>query len=92
MTDYKEKFQIMTKNIEKYIKKNGSYSIVKDDLLSLYGYYKQSVKGDCNKKKPLFFDIKGRLKWEAWDKLEGMSTEEAMIRYCKKAKKIMEIK
>lgn len=60
-----------------------------DDLLCLYGFYKQATIGDCNIKKPtniLFsnnysFDKKPMLKWEAWSKNAGMKKKEAMRNY-----------
>lgn len=41
----------------------GSGGISQDDLLELYGLYKQSTCGQCDTFRPSFFDIKGRSKW-----------------------------
>ena len=41
----------------------GSGAISQDDLLMLYGLYKQSTCGPCQTFRPSFFDIKGRSKW-----------------------------
>eukprot|EP00208_Stichococcus_sp_RCC1054_P004529 CAMPEP_0206149346 /NCGR_PEP_ID=MMETSP1473-20131121/37732_1 /ASSEMBLY_ACC=CAM_ASM_001109 /TAXON_ID=1461547 /ORGANISM="Stichococcus sp, Strain RCC1054" /LENGTH=132 /DNA_ID=CAMNT_0053546803 /DNA_START=449 /DNA_END=847 /DNA_ORIENTATION=- len=55
-----------------------------DDQLILYGLFKQSNVGDCNTKKPGMLDMKGKAKWEAWNKLQGKSKEDAMTEYVAK--------
>lgn len=50
-------------------------------LLRLYGLYKQASAGDNNAPKPGFSDMVGRAKWDAWNKLKGMSAEDAMQQY-----------
>lgn len=45
--------------------------------LEIYSLYKQGMIGDCNTSRPGTFDFKGKAKWEAWNKLKGMSKEEA---------------
>lgn len=52
-----------------------------DELLQLYGLYKQATIGDNTTTKPGVFDFKGKYKWEAWDKLKGLSQEEAEQKY-----------
>ncbi|KAI9282132.1 acyl-CoA-binding protein [Umbelopsis sp. AD052] len=52
-----------------------------DDLLKLYGLFKQATVGDCNTSKPGVFDLKGKYKWEAWNALVGKSQEEAEQEY-----------
>ncbi|KAK7208131.1 acyl-CoA-binding protein [Myxozyma melibiosi] len=52
-----------------------------DELLSLYGLFKQATVGDNDTPKPGVFDLKGKYKWNAWDKLKGKSTEEAEKEY-----------
>jgi diazepam-binding inhibitor (GABA receptor modulator, acyl-CoA-binding protein) len=51
------------------------------DLLELYGLYKQATTGDVSGNRPGGFDFKGRAKWEAWKQREGLSREEAMKGY-----------
>ena len=48
-----------------------------DDLLQLYGLYKQATEGDASGPKPGFFDLVGRAKFEAWEELAGTSAEDA---------------
>ncbi len=50
-------------------------------LLQLYALYKQATTGDVNTKRPGQFDFVGRAKWDAWDKLKGTSSNQAMQDY-----------
>ncbi|KAI7862366.1 acyl-CoA-binding protein [Spinellus fusiger] len=51
-----------------------------DNLLKLYGLFKQATVGDNTTSKPTF-DIKGRYKWDAWTELKGLSSQEAEDKY-----------
>ncbi|KAL7309064.1 acyl-CoA-binding protein (ACBP)/diazepam binding inhibitor (DBI)/endozepine (EP) [Mucor circinelloides] len=51
-----------------------------NQLLELYGLFKQATVGDNTTSKPTF-DIKGRYKWDAWTKLKGTSQEDAEKQY-----------
>jgi acyl-CoA-binding protein len=59
-----------------------------DDLLQLYGLYKQATEGDASGPKPGFFDLVGRAKFEAWEELSGISAEDAMSRYIAKVRSL----
>lgn len=61
-----------------------------DTMLSLYGYYKQAMLGDCNIESPGFWEIREKAKWVAWDSHKGLSREHAMKRYIKKVKKLLD--
>ena len=50
-------------------------------LLQLYALYKQGTAGDNEEKKPGFTDMVGRAKWDAWNKIKGMSEKDAMQQY-----------
>ena len=50
-------------------------------LLKLYALYKQATQGDNAEKKPGFSDLVGRAKWDAWEKVKGTSTDDAMQQY-----------
>lgn len=52
-----------------------------DEMLMLYGYFKQSTVGDCNGSRPGMFDPKGRAKYDAWEKVKGMTADDAMNKY-----------
>ena len=52
-----------------------------DDLLALYGFFKQATEGDVSGKKPGRFDLKGRAKYNAWESLRGTSSDDARAKY-----------
>ncbi len=52
-----------------------------DTLLKMYALYKQGSSGDVAGEKPGFFDFVGVAKYEAWEKLKGMSADEAKQKY-----------
>jgi len=52
-----------------------------EDLLSLYGSFKQATEGDNNTERPGGFDFKAAAKYNAWEKLKGTSKEAAMEQY-----------
>jgi diazepam-binding inhibitor (GABA receptor modulating acyl-CoA-binding protein) len=59
-----------------------------DELLELYGLYKQATIGDINTTKPNMLDIKGNYKWSAWDICKGMNKEKAMRKYIRVVKRL----
>lgn len=52
-----------------------------DELLKLYGLYKQATVGDNTTAKPGVFDLKGKYKWQAWEDLKGTSESDAEQQY-----------
>ena len=52
-----------------------------DILLQLYALYKQVLQGDISGNRPGFADFEGRAKFDAWTKLQGKSTANAMQEY-----------
>lgn len=50
-------------------------------LLELYGLYKQATEGDVRGSRPGMLDVRGRAKYDAWAKREGMSADEAKQAY-----------
>ena len=50
-------------------------------LLKIYALYKQGTSGDNTEKKPGFGDMVGRAKWDAWNKLNGTSSDDAKQQY-----------
>lgn len=50
-------------------------------LLKIYALYKQATDGDASGKRPGMTDMVGRFKWDAWNELKGLSSDEAMQRY-----------
>ena len=55
-----------------------------EELLTIYGLYKQVTVGDCNTNEPSgVLNLKEKAKWSYWNKLKSMSREDAMIKYIK---------
>lgn len=52
-----------------------------ETMLRLYALYKQGAEGDVKGPKPGFFDFVGSAKYEAWEKLQGTTSEQAMRKY-----------
>ena len=57
-------------------------------LLDLYGYYKQATEGPCNIPRPSWYSMKERSKWDAWDRLNKMSQNEAKDKYVELVKNL----
>jgi acyl-CoA-binding protein len=75
MTDLKEKFEDAAARSKSL--PNQSNEV----LLELYALYKQATKGDVSGSQPGMFDMVGRAKYDAWSKLKGTSTDDAMTSY-----------
>jgi diazepam-binding inhibitor (GABA receptor modulator, acyl-CoA-binding protein) len=60
-----------------------------EELLQLYGLYKQALLGDCLQSKPGMFDVKGQFKWKAWKDNKGMTQEDATQKYLALVDKVM---
>lgn len=52
-----------------------------EEFLELYGLFKQATVGDNNTAKPGMFDLKGKAKWEWWNKQKGKSQDDAKTQY-----------
>lgn len=52
-----------------------------DELLSLYGLFKQATEGDASGERPGGFDFKAIAKFDAWTANKGKSKEAAMTEY-----------
>ena len=63
--------------------------VTNEDLLTLYGLYKQATVGDNTTSRPGFMDFTGKAKWDAWTKHKGLSTDTAMMQYIKHVKKMV---
>ena len=51
------------------------------ELLKLYGLYKTVMVGKVNTPRPGTLDLKGRKKYEMWEKYQSVPKEEAMSLY-----------
>ncbi|KAG2376388.1 hypothetical protein LR48_Vigan06g072800 [Vigna angularis] len=61
-----------------------------ENLLIIYGLYKQATVGPVNTARPGMFNMKDRAKWDAWKAVEGKSKDEAMNDYITKVKQLLE--
>ena len=52
-----------------------------DTLLQMYALFKQGTVGDVQGKKPGFTDPVGKAKYQAWEKIKGMSADDAKAAY-----------
>ena len=50
-------------------------------LLQLYGLYKQATEGDARGSRPGMLDPVGRAKWDAWAARKGTARDEAQRQY-----------
>lgn len=81
--------EIQFENAAKNIKNSGK-TFDDDILLNLYGYYKQSIKGDCDTECPSFYLLREKAKWEAWKQHSGMKKTHAMKKYIKLVNELLE--
>lgn len=58
-------------------------------LLQLYALFKQATDGDVQGERPGMMDFISRAKYDAWDKIKGMSGEDAMQGYVDVVRKLM---
>uniref|UniRef100_A0AAG5CRK2 ACB domain-containing protein n=1 Tax=Anopheles atroparvus TaxID=41427 RepID=A0AAG5CRK2_ANOAO len=77
-------------NVIRGLPKNGPYQPSNDMLLRFYSYFKQATKGKCCERRPAFWDVINRAKWDAWNRLGAMPKEVAMQKYVDELKKIVE--
>jgi acyl-CoA-binding protein len=83
MSDLKKQFDAAAAAVTKAKKDPGN-----DMKLRLYANYKQATQGDVKGDKPGFTDFVNRAKYEAWAKLKGTPTEEAMKAYVKLVERV----
>jgi acyl-CoA-binding protein len=60
------------------------------ELLDLYGLFKQATDGDASGERPGGFDFKAIMKFDAWEKNKGKSKEQAMNEYVAFVSKLAE--
>lgn len=78
MSDLKAKFE----DAVNYVKNaTGDFQPSNDLKLQMYALFKQGSDGDVKGKKPGMMDLVGKAKYQAWEKLKGLSPDEAMQKY-----------
>ncbi|CAC5413628.1 Acyl-CoA-binding domain-containing protein 5 [Mytilus coruscus] len=85
-TTPKERFDAAVKVIHG-LPKEGPFQPSYEIMLTFYGLYKQATEGTCTKPKPWSWDIVAKKKWDAWNKLGTLSSEQAMDLYVEELKK-----
>ncbi|MBC8450315.1 MAG: acyl-CoA-binding protein [Chloroflexi bacterium] len=76
MSDLHTRFETATQEATELPKRPDNQT-----LLKLYALYKQATVGDASGDRPDFTDFVGRVKYDAWAKLQGTAKEEAMQAY-----------
>jgi len=71
-----DKFREAAARVEKLSKRPSN-----EQLLDLYGLYKQATEGDVSGSRPGMLDMKGRAKFDAWAGRKGTSKDDAMKKY-----------
>ena len=61
-----------------------------EELLNIYGLFKQATEGDNNTKKPSVFDMKGQFKWQSWKDKGSMSVQDACQGYINHVEKLLD--
>ena len=84
MSDLKKQFEKTAKDIMSLAERPDN-----DTMLRPYALYKQGSEGDVKGPKPGFFDFVGTAKYEAWEKLQGTDSEQAMKKYVDLVKKLV---
>jgi diazepam-binding inhibitor (GABA receptor modulating acyl-CoA-binding protein) len=54
-----------------------------NELLELYGWYKQATVGDINIPKPSMLNFKDSSKWNSWNEKKGTDVYNSEIKYIK---------
>lgn len=85
MDDLQKQFETAVKVI-----KNKTSPTSDQDLLVLYGLYKQSTQGNCNIPQPWSVQVEQRAKWDAWAANSNMTRYEAMQKYIQKVNALMQ--
>ncbi|XP_063423406.1 acyl-CoA-binding domain-containing protein 5-like isoform X2 [Mytilus trossulus] len=88
-TTPKERFDAAVKVIHG-LPKEGPFQPSYEIMLTFYGLYKQATEGTCTKPKPWSWDIVAKKKWDAWNKLGTLTSDQAMDLYVEELKKIVE--
>ena len=81
MSELKTKFEEAVNYIQTA---EGDFKPSNEMKLEFYALYKQATEGDVSGKRPGMMDFVGRAKYDAWEKLKGMSNDDAMQQYIDK--------
>lgn len=74
--DLNEQFEQAVAKTKEFTKRPSN-----EELLQLYGLYKQATEGDATGERPGGFDFKAIAKYDAWAELKGKPADEARREY-----------
>ncbi|KAG1659609.1 Acyl-CoA-binding protein [Nymphon striatum] len=77
-----ERFEKAAKEVTKCKQKPSN-----EEMLELYGLYKQATVGDCNTR---MLEFTAKAKWDAWNGRKDMSKEDAMTKYSEVAEGLIQ--
>lgn len=60
-----------------------------EELLELYGWYKQATVGDINIPKPSLLNFKDSSKWNSWNEKKGNDVYNSEVNYIKFVNKLI---
>lgn len=83
MSDLEQQFEEATRAVRSIAARPSN-----ETLLTLYASYKQATKGDIQGKRPGLLDPQGRAKFDAWQALEGTTSQDAMQMYVDKVSEL----
>lgn len=72
MTD----FQIAVERVKTLSKRPND-----EEMLKLYGLFKQATVGNVNTERPSFWNLVAKAKWDAWNEVQGIDSESAKDKY-----------
>ena len=84
MSELKQQFEEAVNYVQSG---RGNFKPDNELKLQFYALYKQASEGDVKGKKPGLTDFVGRAKYSAWEKVKGMSADQAMQSYIDKLAK-----
>lgn len=68
--------------------KDGPVQLDNSTKLECYGLYKQATEGDVTGTQPWAVQVEARAKWDAWNAVKGLSSDEAKAKYVAKVTEI----
>ena len=74
--DLEKDFQQATLDVKKLSEKPSN-----EHLLKLYAYFKQATSGDVSGDRPGLLDFVGGAKYDAWEQIKGLPSDQAMTSY-----------
>lgn len=87
MSDLKNEFEAAVEKV-RTAPEDGPFKPSNDLKLKMYALYRQATDGDVSGKRPGMLDPVGRFKYDAWAKVKGLSSEDAMQQYIDQVQQI----